>query len=52
MQLIYPKQGKEANMVLIEGIKSGKPDIKILSPFYVYDLNGQYTQEMKEILHV
>ena len=52
MQLIYPKMGKEANMFLIEGIKSGKPDIKILPPFYVYEQNGEYTDEMKAILRV
>lgn len=52
MQFIYPKMGKEANMFLIEGIKSGKPDVKILPPFYVYEQNGEYTDEMKAILRV
>lgn len=52
IQFIYPKQGMEANMVLIEGIKSGKPDVKILPPFYVYQEDGIYTEEMKVILDV
>jgi len=48
---IYPKLGKEANMLLIEGIKDGKPDLKILPPLYVYDDDNQYTAEMREVLY-
>ncbi len=51
MQLIYPKEGKEANTLLIEGIKDGKPDLKILPPLYVYDANNEYTTEVREILY-
>ena len=52
MQLVYPKLNREANMLLIEGIKSGKPEIKILPPFYVYEESGNYTEEMRKILRV
>ncbi|GAA3343441.1 tRNA1(Val) (adenine(37)-N6)-methyltransferase [Lysinibacillus fusiformis] len=51
MQLIYPKEGKEANTLLIEGIKDGKPDLKILPPLYVYNENNEYTAEVREILY-
>ncbi|UED80409.1 tRNA1(Val) (adenine(37)-N6)-methyltransferase [Lysinibacillus sp. CD3-6] len=51
MQLIYPKAGKEANTLLIEGIKDGKPDLKILPPLYVYDENNEYTAEVREMLY-
>lgn len=51
IRFIYPKMGKEANMLLIEGIKDGKPDLKILPPLYVYDDDNQYTAEMREILY-
>src|SRR5690625_3855456 len=37
IQFVYPKRGKEANMLLIEGIRDGKPDIKILPPLYIYN---------------
>ncbi len=30
VQFVYPKQGKEANTILVEGIKGGRPDLKIL----------------------
>lgn len=49
MQLVYPKAGKEANILLIEGIKDGKPDLKVLPPFVVYEGNGTYTNEMKAV---
>ncbi len=51
MQLIYPKEGKKANTLLIEGIKDGKPDLKILPPLYVYNENNEYTAEVREILY-
>lgn len=51
MQFIYPKEGKEANTLLIEGIKDGKPDLKILPPLYVYKANNEYTPEVREILY-
>lgn len=46
MQFIYPKYGAEANMVLIEGTKNGNSGLKLLSPLYVYDEEGQYTEEI------
>ncbi|MEK5230237.1 tRNA1(Val) (adenine(37)-N6)-methyltransferase [Lysinibacillus sp. FSL K6-0232] len=51
MQLVYPKKGKEANTLLIEGIKDGKPDLKILPPLYVYNEDNEYTAEVREILY-
>lgn len=51
IRFVYPKEGKEANTLLIEGIKDGKPDLKILPPLYVYGENGEYTEEVKEMLY-
>ena len=51
LQFIYPKTNKDANMILIEAIKDGKPDgLKILPPFYVHDETGDYSTEVKAIL--
>lgn len=49
MQLVYPKAGKDANTLLIEGIKDGKPDLKVLPPFIVYQDDNQYTDEMRNV---
>lgn len=51
IRFVYPKQGKEANILLIEGIKDGKPDLKILPPLYVYNDNNKYTKEVSELLY-
>lgn len=51
VQFVYPKSGKEANTVLVEGIRSGKPGgLKILPPLIVYDDFGEYLPEVREML--
>jgi tRNA1(Val) A37 N6-methylase TrmN6 len=51
IQFVYPKQGKEANTLLIEAIKDGSPDLKILPPLFVYNENGEYTTDIKKTLY-
>ena len=51
IQFVYPKRGKEANMLLIEGIRDGKPDIKILPPLHIYKEDGTYTEEAERIIY-
>lgn len=51
IRLVYPKAGKEANTLLIEGIKDGKPDLKILPPLIVYNDQGEYTEEVSALLY-
>lgn len=47
VRFVYPYKGKNANILLIEGAKNGKPGLKILEPLYVYE-DGNYTQEIKK----
>lgn len=51
IQFVYPKQGKEANTLLIEAIKDGSPDLKILPPLFVYNEDGEYSAEIRKILY-
>lgn len=51
MQLVYPKQGKEANILLIEGIRDGKAGLKVLPPLYIYNDTDTYTKEAEAIIH-
>ncbi|MDS9473309.1 tRNA1(Val) (adenine(37)-N6)-methyltransferase [Sporosarcina pasteurii] len=51
IRFVYSKEGKEANTLLIEGTKDGKPDLKILPPLYVYDNDGNYTEEVRKLLY-
>lgn len=48
IQFVYPKKDKEANILLIEGSKNGKPGIKILPPIYAHNSDGEYTNEIKK----
>ena len=51
LRFVYPKPGREANTILIEGIKDGKPDLKILPPLYVYDEQNEYSKEVHDMLY-
>lgn len=51
VRFVHSKIGKEANTLLIEGIKDGKPDLKILPPLYVYNESGEYTEEVRAMLY-
>jgi tRNA1(Val) A37 N6-methylase TrmN6 len=47
IQFIYPHENSEANILLVEGKKNGKPGIKILNPIISHTKNGDYTDEIK-----
>ena len=49
IQFIHPRAGKAPNLVLVEFMKDGKPELKILDPLYVYGEDGNYTEELKAI---
>ncbi|WP_028243156.1 tRNA1(Val) (adenine(37)-N6)-methyltransferase [Pseudobutyrivibrio ruminis] len=49
MRLVYPYVNKEPNMVLIEGVRGGRPQLTVESPLIVYDAPGKYTKEILEI---
>lgn len=45
---VYPKTNIESNILLIEGIKNGKPGIKILPPIYTHNIDNTYTKEIQK----
>lgn len=52
VQFVYPKANKDANIVLVEGIKNGKKDgFKILPPLTVYSKTNEYTPAIKAMLY-
>lgn len=51
VRFVYPREGKEANTILVEGIKAGKPDLKIFPPLFVYTDKNEYTPEVRTILY-
>lgn len=48
MQLVYPFVDKEPNMVLIQGVRGGKPRMTVEKPLIVYEAPGKYTPEIYE----
>lgn len=51
IRFVHPYRGSEANMVLIEAIRNGKPDVRLLPPLIVYEHDQQYTQELMDIYY-
>lgn len=52
VQFVYPKTTKEANMLLIEGIKDGKETgFKVLPPIIVHDEEGNYRPAIREMFY-
>ena len=52
VQFVYPKRNREANMVLVEAIKDGKPGgLRFMPPLFVYEENGEYTEEVRKIVY-
>lgn len=52
IRFIYSKENEEnALLVLIHARKNKASDVKIVKPLYVYDSNGEYTKEVKNIFN-
>ena len=49
MRLVHPYKNKEANMVLIEGLRGGRSMIKVEPPLIVYNDDGTYTEDILRI---
>jgi tRNA1(Val) A37 N6-methylase TrmN6 len=49
LRLVYPKAGTKPNMVLIETIRGGKPELIIEPPLIVFQENGTYHPEIEQL---
>ncbi len=49
IQFIHPSYDKKPNLLLIECRKAAKAEVKILDPLYVYNKEGEYTQDIYHI---
>ncbi len=49
LRLVYSNKNKEPKLILIKGIKNAKQFLKLESNLYIYDENGEYTEEIKKI---
>lgn len=49
LRFVHSNVSTEAKMVLIEAVKGGRPGLKTEKPFFIYNEDGSYTDEMREI---
>ncbi|MBQ9420884.1 MAG: tRNA1(Val) (adenine(37)-N6)-methyltransferase [Lachnospiraceae bacterium] len=49
LKLVHPFIDREANMVLIEAVRDGRPECKVEKPLIVYREPGVYTDEIYDI---
>ena len=49
LRLVFSNIESKPILVLINGIKNAKPFLKIDSNIYIYDKDGNYTNQIKEI---
>jgi len=49
LQFVYPAIHKQANLVLIEGRKGGRPGLKTEAPLIVYNEEGRYCDAIYDI---
>lgn len=48
LRLVYPFVDKEPNMVLIEGVRGGRPRMTVEKPLIIFEKPGVYTEEIRE----
>ncbi|MEG1048476.1 MAG: tRNA1(Val) (adenine(37)-N6)-methyltransferase [Bacilli bacterium] len=48
IRFVHPREDEDANILLIEGTKNGKPGLKILPPIYSHEKDGNYTKQISK----
>jgi tRNA1Val (adenine37-N6)-methyltransferase len=51
IKFAHPKVGKAPNILLIEALKGGKPQLKFCDPVYIHKEDGTYTDELMGIFY-
>lgn len=51
IRFVHPRADMEANMVLIEALRDGKPEVRLLPPLIVYREGTAYTEELMDVYY-
>lgn len=51
LTFVYSKMDKKAQTIIVQGRKEGKQGLDIAPPFYIYNSDGSYSEEMKEVYY-
>lgn len=49
IRFVHPKNGADANIMLVEATKNGKSGIKVISPLISHNSDGSYCDEIREM---
>lgn len=49
LRLVHSNENKPPKLILIKGVKNAKPFLKVENNLYIYNNNGEYTEEIKKI---
>ena len=49
MRMVHSFSDKEATMVLVEGVRGGKPMLKVEKPLIIYEKEGKYSDEIIQL---
>ncbi|MCR4435006.1 MAG: tRNA1(Val) (adenine(37)-N6)-methyltransferase [Clostridiales bacterium] len=49
LRFVHPSPYKKPNLLLIKGMKGGRPELKMMAPLYIHDEKGGYSKEINEI---
>jgi len=50
VRMVHSSDSSEASLVMIEGVRRGRPGVIIAKPLVVYDRSGRYREEVRRIL--
>ncbi len=48
LAVVYPNAAGTANLILVEALMNGRPQLKLEKPVFMYDENGKYLQNIVE----
>lgn len=51
IKFVHQNQEKEPNLILVKATKNARPFLKVERPIYIYDLQGNYTNDILKIYH-
>ena len=46
LRLVHPMEGKPAKLLLVEGVRAGRPGLSVQPPLFVYNPDGSYSKEI------
>jgi tRNA1Val (adenine37-N6)-methyltransferase len=49
IRFVHPSPYRKANLLLVKGFRNGNPQLKMMEPLYVYDQNGEFSEEVNRI---